>query len=241
MNFLKKIQKNIIQPIHYRGLAITKQMPVYNINIGGAEIPIVSQWYKKLTTTRFLILNKKIALALIDLTKFPLFEDYLNSVRGKNSVVYYRNRVFKKGYIFSKINLNNYISEIYEINTSALIRGGRLMTQEYRVKSTAFDIIPQSSTYGVFKEKKLVAYIILVVLNEVVFIDKLLGHKEYLNDGIMYLLIADAIKEIYESNKLKETNVKYVIYDSFLTNGKGLTFFKKRFGFIASCVNWQFK
>jgi hypothetical protein len=58
-----------------------------------------------------------------------------------------------------------------------------------------------------------------------------MGHGEHLRFGIMYYLFWWLMK-----------NCKgYTMYDTFLGNSEGLTYFKKKLGFREYNVNWTVK
>jgi len=64
----------------------------------------------------------------------------------------------------------------------------------------------------------------------------LLGHKKFLNDGIMYLMLVELNKLIF--NEYKKSGYKYIRYDTFFGASDGLKMFKQKLGFKPYKVKW---
>lgn len=226
--------KNIISFITKSVLA---QMPSKEIVLANDEkSKAMYAYFNKRSKKFFGIRRLSTAVALLDLSSYSSFEDYRLSIRGKNSADYFKRRCEKKGYIFKAIDRNNYIDEIHDINTSLKQRCGAKMGSEYSKKRERYDNL-NILAYGVFKEDRLVAYTDLSISKELVKINRILGHGDYLSDNIMYLLLFSTIEELMT---LKETrNIKYFMYDSFWGNPQGLVLFKHRFKFCAYKLNWK--
>ena len=239
----KKIQKNIFQP--YKMIRDYKKeghSSHVNINLGNSKSNRIKEWYKMLNK-RHPIFGKysanTIGLSLIDLTKYNSFSDYEQSVKGKDYVSAKYARCKNRGYSFSALDRNLYIDDTFEINNSAVERQGKKMNESYIKKTHWFEPEEFTEYYGVFnKDGKLVSYIHLLFANEVVFIFKLLGHDSYLKDNIMYLMIFEAIEQIFKRKEDVDHNIKYIIYDSFFTNSEGLAFFKRDSRFAPYRVKW---
>lgn len=77
---------------------------------------------------------------------------------------------------------------------------------------------------------KLVAYMVPVISGNLCRTSDLLGHKKYLNDGIMYLLFDYLINFLLKNL----TDVKYLWYYTMSTTKNGLNTFKKNIGFKIS-------
>ena len=242
MMLYNKIQKKFFNLINSY-VTIRKDLFHYiTINLGSTLNSRVKNWYKYLNKRHFIFGNYssgKIGNAIIDLTGFNSFKEYTETVKGKNSVYYYKTRCEKMKYYFRPIILNDHIDEIFEINTSVNKRQGKKMASKYSIKVDNYEPEELTEYFGVFNiEGKLVSYINLLFVNEAVFIFKLLGHASFLKDNIMYFMIFNAIEQIFKRRENKYPYLKYIIYDSFFTNSKGLAFFKKRFGFSPVVVKW---
>lgn len=242
MNIYKKIQKNIFQP--YKMIRDYKKgiIPLVHIHLGNSKSNRIKEWYTMLNK-RHPIFGKYSAntmgLSLIDLTKFDSFSKYEQSVKGKDYVSVKYSRCKNRGYSFSAIDRNMYIDDIFDINNSAVSRQGKKMNTNYIKKTNWYEPEEFTEYYGVFNsEGKLVSYIHILFANEVVFIFKLLGHDSYLKDNIMYLMVFEAIEQIFKRKDEVDHDIKYIIYDSFFTNSEGLAFFKKRFRFAPYAVKW---
>ena len=184
--------------------------------------------------------NKSLGVALIDLLHFNNFEAYIKSINGKNSAAYYSRKAAKRNYTFVKINRNDYIDDIYEINTSTEQRQGKPMGEGYLQKVNSYKNEANYRYFGVVNsENRLVAYCNIAFYGEFALIVTLLGHKNYLNDGIMYLMIVEFNKIMFEEYKQK--GYKYIMYDTFFGASEGLKRFKKRLKYQPYKVKWQWE
>ena len=221
------------------------KLPKVNIafkNSSQASLENYKETYRYFTKAhRYKIIkNKTIGVALIDLSDYKHFDDYYRSVNGKNSAAYYRRKALKRGYRFVEIDRNDFIDDIYEINTSAPVRQGKEMTQHYLQKPSNYIEQPNYRYFGVIdKEGKLRSYCNIAFYGEFSLIVSLLGHKNHLNDGIMYLMLTEVIKLMFDSYVQK--GYKYIMYDTFIGATEGLKNFKKKLGFHPYRVKWIWK
>jgi Acetyltransferase (GNAT) domain len=139
----------------------------------------------------------------------------------------------QQGYEFRRINRDDYLDDIYEVNTSLEERQGREMAPRYRRKVNPFGPLPEHTcprhqlcTYGVLKDGKLVAYAWIYQTGEMFLLSTLLGHGEHLNEGIMFLLIAGVIEDL-----IRTAGSKYAVYERHWSGTEGLRFFKEQMGF----------
>lgn len=196
--------------------------------------------YKYLTKRHRLkvISNKSIGIALVDLEKYGDFDSYLKIFGGKNSAAYYSRKAKKREYSFLQINRNDYIEDIHQINTSAEYRGGKKMTDWYANCKTNYEDEPTHDYFGVVDSSgKLVAYCYLGNFGEFSILTVILGHKNYLNDGIMYFMITEVIRNLYECRV--EKGCRFLMYDTMLGAGTGLQAFKSKLGFQPYRVKWK--
>lgn len=209
------------------------------------------KYFTKLHPKYKLIKNKSLGVALIDLQEFKNSEDYLNSINGKNSAYYYTRKALKRNYSFLEIDKNFYIDDIHSINTSSESRQGRKMDDAYLEKSTNFEKIANYKYFGVLdSNKKLVSYCDIGFYGDFCIVSRLLGHKDFLNDGIMYLMLTSLaslildnkytdIKANKKENELLK-DINYIMYDTFFGASSGLKLFKTKLGFKPYKVNWKF-
>jgi hypothetical protein len=175
------------------------------------------------------ILNEhQIALIVIPET----IDIFLKQIKSKTRNMI---RKSKKILTFNIFNYNDYLEDIYNINTSLEIRQNKCMTEtylEYPKKRTdcekgfTCDKLHKTLYYGAFKENILVGYVEGVHLNNLLVINKILGHGAYLNHGVMNGLINFLVE--YNLN----SNIKYINYLKMNPNKhSGTDFFKKNCGF----------
>ena len=218
-------------------LKTIRALPKTNIqmDISTEEGLRMYQYYTKPHPKVFLIKNKTIGVALIKLNEFKNFDQYLVTVSGKNSAAYYSRRCEGKGYHFKNIDPDEYAMEIDRIHKSANERQGKQLSSTYLKPILKYPKNKQNRYYGLFIEYKLVAYLWTVQSGELMTLNRLMGHKDFLKDGIMYLLVLKGINEIMNS----ELKPSYVMYDTMFGASDGLLMFKKRLGFQPNKVNWK--
>ncbi|VXA92730.1 conserved hypothetical protein [Massilia sp. 9I] len=175
---------------------------------------------------RFKIIgHKTIGAALIDLSQFPDREAYLEHIKGKNQGGYHAKRARSRGYVVRDIDRKVHVDDIYEINTSLDTRQGRPMDQKYLDKQERFEDQQHFRYWGVLHpEGKLVAYATLGIYGNFASFSQMMGIRN--NDGIMHLLLSEAICRLIE-----EREVRYVMYDTFFGAQPGLRNFKTILGF----------
>ena len=184
--------------------------------------------------------NKTLGVALIDLTNFSNFDEYYKSINGKNSAAYYSRKALRRKYKFIEIDRNDFIDDIYEINTSKPIRQGRKMAKNYLIKVEKYKDEDNYRYFGVINDKgKLVAYCSIGFYGEFAVIVNLLGHAKYLNDGIMYLMMVEFNKIMF--NEYKEKGYKYIMYDTYFGANEGLKMFKRKLGYKPYKVEWKWE
>ena len=171
-------------------------------------------------------INKDIKIALI---KIPDdIDTYLRRASGasRNKI----NKATKNGYTCSLFEYDEYLDDIYEINTSKKNRQGKPMSALYTRSSHHLrrgGKYKNAKYYGCFQGSKLVAYIMGVHLNELLVFNQFLGHKEHLKCGIMNKLIAFVVEK-----NIDNSTIKYINYLTMNPNDKhGTCAFKRHAGF----------
>ncbi len=181
--------------------------------------------------------NKTLGVALIDLNLYKNFDEYYKSINGKNSAAYYARKALKREYQFIEIDRNNYSDDMYEINISSTMRQGRAMSSGYLSKVNNYKNEMNYRYFGTVDGKgKLVAYCNIGFYGEFVLVATLLGHKKYLNDGIMYLMMCELNKLIFKEYRDKKYN--YIMYDTYFGASDGLKKFKNKLGYKSYKVEW---
>ena len=149
-------------------------------------------------------------------------EKYLSLIGPKT-----RNMIKKcqqKEYYCKVVNPDEYLQDIYETNISKKVRSCGSMKKNYLQYPNKFNIIKENSNkkykkifYGIFIKNKLIGYSLLKFCNEIVVLEKVLGHGDHLKYGIMNLLFYFIVNYIIEN----ESYVKYFNYLSIENNSLG--------------------
>ena len=87
--------------------------------------------------------------------------------------------------------------------------------------------------------KTLVAYCDIGFFGEFSLVAVLLGHKKFLNDGIMNFMLIELMKLMFE--KYQDKGYNYIMYDTFLGATEGLQRFKRKLGYKPYNVNWKWE
>lgn len=209
------------------------QMPTVVLNLNNKQI---LEEFTKPHPKYFFVQKKSIGVAMLPIVKSA--DEYLLSINGKNSAAYYARKACKRGYSFSEINPNKFVDDIYQINISKEYRQGRILSDNYREKINQITIDERVRYFGVLSSNaQLIAYAFVPHYGDVWILSKLLGHGNYLNDGIMYLLITHIILEIFKLPQ--EKRPKFLMYDTWYGAQPGMKMFKSKFGFRPYWVKWK--
>ena len=175
-------------------------------------------------------------LALVPTTDYGYYHNVLITNPRRRII----NRAHRLGYDFRPFEWNDFLDDIFEINTSRPERGGQPMSAGYLEKPKAQmkflpgDYCPRHPIvyYGAFMGKKLRAYCVMHFLNNHAAPATLIGHGDYFRDGIMNGLIDFMVRDISENHPWVETT-------NFLTlvsGREGLRDFKRNAGFQSHFV-----
>jgi len=182
------------------------------------------------------IQNKRWGVGLLLLP--DVFEHYLKEI-GTELIRRKRKRSLSLGYHFETINPLNYLVEILSINESVKVRQGRRMDPEYlNIESLRAFFEGKPVVYGVFDTTGVLkAYAHTPICGDLFIFSRLLGHGNDLDNGVMYLLITEVIREMIE-RKRRQGSPVWAMYDTFFGASKGLRYFKERLGFKPYKVRW---
>jgi hypothetical protein len=207
-----------------------------SIHLGNSETAIkLITYFDSRSWKRGFLKLKKYNISLLPIDQFSKDEDYLASVNGKNSAAYFSRRCLKLGYLFKPFNPNAEIDAIFEINTSSTERQGREMDESYMQLVAEWPNDEVNNWFGIYsKEGKLVAYVWAYVVGEMVLINRILGHGDYLKENVMYLLMTNVVSTFVNDNR-----INFIMYDTFGKFENGLVMFKKRIGFKPFTVNFK--
>lgn len=214
---------------HYNTLLEVIRLPrarlTFSRDIDPVDIKATYRIYTKPHPRYKIIQSKTIGAALVDLSVYPDRNAYLEQIKGKNQGGFHAKRARSRGYIVRDIDRNDYIDDIHEINTSLECRQGRQMDQHYLEKHERFDYQKHFRYWGVLNSQgKLVAYATLGIYGNFAAFSQMMGIRN--NDGIMHLLLSEAICQLIDDGK-----VRYVMYDTFFGAQPGLKNFKTILGF----------
>jgi hypothetical protein len=176
--------------------------------------------------------RKTVGVALLPLDEFDGVDGYLAGVRYARRRV---KRASRLGYTASLFDPNDRRSDLLAIHTSIPERQGRPIEASYLDPDANYEPCPHVEYAGVFRDDVLVAYSELEYAGDVVGTSRIMGHGEYLADGIMFLLVASIVEHV----KRSRPDVRYVCYDMFFGASNGLRAFKSHAGFRPHHVRWR--
>lgn len=197
----------------------------FHSSISPRKIRVAYALFNKRHARFPMIKNKTMGVALIDLRKFKCPAEYLATVKKKDYAAHRARQARNTGCTVRRIDRNDFLDAIYEINTSSEKRQGRPMDAEYQRRPGVFDERAPMQSYGVFSEADtLMGYCSFGVYGNFAATDKLLGYRN--KDGAMYLLLLEIICRL-----IGQKQIEFFMYDTFLGAQPGLQDFKRRIGF----------
>ena len=184
------------------------------------------------------IQNKRWGVALVALPERP--EDYPRQVsRLMRRRV---KRATEAGFTFVQVDPVQRLDEILAINRSSAERQGRPMHADYfdeeavrQYFGRAGEVFGVADAAGILR-----AYLTLRTCGDVAFIERLLGHADALEEGVMYLLIMGSIQEVIERRQA-EGRPKWFMYDMFPGASDGIRTFKHVIGCRPYRVSWSWR
>jgi hypothetical protein len=159
-------------------------------------------------------------------------------------------RAVDRGYTVNVIEPMHVPVAIRRINESAPERQGRPMDDSYRNYRAATTPMPEVTCrlhhalfYGVFSSEEfavlygdqvgaMVGYASIYRCGDLVHVSQFLGHADFLDDGIMYFLLAEIMRE------QRNNGPGFLFYNRHDSGTDGLRFFKERIGLRAEDVAW---
>lgn len=179
-----------------------------------------------------IVANKAVGAALLPLADYEDVEMYLASLRTTRKRV---RRAQRLGYAFGPFDPDDRRPELLAIHASLPERQGQPIEAAYLDPAAVYDKGPHVEYLGVFHDRILVAYAHLRYAGEIVGLNRVMGHGEHLDDGIMFLLMAGIVEHV----KTTRPDIHYVFYDTFFGAGEGLRAFKTHLGFRPHFVRWK--
>jgi hypothetical protein len=145
------------------------------------------------------------------------------------------------GYSFGRLDYNAHLDDVRAIRASTPVRQGRVPEEFVNGDVSRCSDPPSRSTvhdyvyFGVFRDGRLFAYDGCFVCGEVCMIEQLLGHADYLADGVVPLLLVETAKAVCS----EYPNVRFYMYGTFFGAGPSMKRFKRKFGFHPCRVTWK--
>ncbi len=206
---------------------------------------------------------------MIDLAAYPdwqSFETYIKGF-GKGQRPRMAQRAERNGFYVKRFPWSVFIPDIYEINTSKDIRSGGKMSASYRRTVEELGgpptvyrepVAPRCpliwcQEFGVFRaepghrqgeivvDERLVGYISLTRYGNFAIYGAILGHGDYLAEGVMILLHTKIVRWLIEQRSDPVVaGVRYLFYGGMQSGGAGLFQWKRLAGFRPYRVECQF-
>lgn len=169
--------------------------------------------------------NKSLGAALVDLRRYASPDEYVRSIKGRNSAEHHARKARSRGYVVTEIDRNDYIDALHEINTSLESRQGRPMDELYQQKETRYVQEKNYKYFGVLNAAgNLTAYSNLGFYGNFASFERLLGLRN--NDGAMHLMLTEIVCRLVQARQHD-----YLMYDTCFGASPGLRSFKKMHGF----------
>lgn len=143
------------------------------------------------------------------------------------------------GYQVREVAREEYVDDVFAVNTSLDSRQGRPMTRPYleRPRFTPLPPYPCDRhavrTYGVLDARgTLVAYSWIYRAGELALVSSILGHGDHLANDVMYLLFAGVVER-------ESAEPGFFVYNRHDSGTEGLRYFKSKLGFERMGVEWR--
>ena len=192
---------------------------------------------------------------MIDLEPVSDFNDWIYSRPAT-----YRHQFQKSErseFIFEQYNAKNHIPDIYEINNSKEVRSGGAIRgnltrsiEELGGAPTEYTPVAKLTcdfhwrqTFGVFipvdgymqgelrTDKKMIAYISVVRYGEFALFAQIMGHGDYLAQGVVNFISQKVVEAAISEPWGKASGLRFLMYGGVQNGGEGLYNFKRRSGF----------
>ncbi len=206
--------------------------------------------------------------AVIDLDTFSTYEDYEALVKKSSNGN--RIRLVKsaanKGYFAEPFSWKLHLPDIYSINTSTDVRSGGVLRDSAKRTVEEMGGYPQtmiplstpkctnhwSIPWGVFiaedgyrqgdvtVDKQLLGYISLKRYGDAALYSLIMGHYDYLKDGVMIFLHHMVMRWLLRREDVNAQGIRYVMYGGMDQGTEGLVKWKSREGFFPANVTMSF-
>lgn len=186
-----------------------------------------------------LIQNKRWGVALIKIPEE--FDDYFQDPDHSHLRKQVRH-ASKAGFTVVRLDPLARLDEILAINRSAEERQGHPMHPAYfdedavrRHSERTADMFGVLDAEGVAR-----AYFAFRICGQVACGERFLGHADVLKKGVMYLLVAEVVRELTRRRQA-EGRPTWLMYDMFSGASPGMRQFKHWTGFESYRVSWSWR
>lgn len=225
-----------------------RRMPRVTINLAAAETATNDPFYATLVEDFYRYVRRRHPrFPLIRAFEFGVAlctlpasgEAYMAAIEasGRRNV----RKAQRLGYEFRRIQFNDHLQDIGAIRHSTDRRQGEITgylldetvepCRDPPSRSRVHDYV----YYGVFKEGRLLAYGGCLISGELCMVEHILGHADYLADGIVPLLLVGMADDAARNYP----RVRYFAYGTFFGGGSTMRRFKKKFQFLPHRVIWK--
>jgi hypothetical protein len=220
-----------------RLLGELRRLPRVTITMsGGAEAERLYRSFTRRHPRYWVVPNKSWGVGLL---KLPAeFSEYARG-REMQAVRTNRSKAVASGFHVEKVHAVEYAADIYDVNVSMSERQGRVMEDAFLDRARVRAYCEQSGdVYGVLNgDGRLRGYTQVIVAGEVALLNRLLGHGDDLDKGIMYLCLTEVVRAMCEAKRDSGLPL-WLMYDTFFGAEPGLRYFKERLGFKPYKVSW---
>jgi hypothetical protein len=216
-----------------------RQLPDVRIEMSGSEP--CRELYEAFTRRHprwRLIQNKRWGVALLALPEHVGDYDRVASRLLRRRVKH----ATEAGFSFDRVDPSQRIDEVLAINRSATDRQGRPMHPDYFDEGLVRGNLERAErVFGVTdKAGVLKAYLCLRNCGEVACIERLVGHADALEAGVMYLLIWGTVRAVI-AERTPDGKPAWFMYDTFPGASEGLRTFKHVIGCRPYRVSWTWR
>jgi hypothetical protein len=148
-------------------------------------------------------------------------------------------KAVRLGYSFRRIDFNDHLDAVARIRRSTDTRQGKVPDEFFDDVKPTNDPPSRSSvhdypTFGVFFGDELRAYASCLVSGELMMVEHILGHADFVADGVVPMLLIEMI----QYGQKQYPCVKFYCYGSFFGANPTMRRFKTKFGFVPHRVDW---
>ena len=146
------------------------------------------------------------------------------------------------GYRYALVAPLPYLDDIIAVNRSAPSRQGRPMGAKFQDRGYVAATVGAHSTIHAIldSEGRLRAYSVVIDAGDAFTFSAMIGHADDLQQGIMYLLMGEVVRDCIDARRSDGTP-SWLVYDTFWGASAGLAFFKRRTGYGPHTVRWLWR